>query len=207
MSIRDYKCLCTVFPQNFYQNESSNTGDCVELVQSGGPFEGMGWPLRTAGGRGQGVLQAQKLGSGGTLPGCPGKGKSPCWDRISRQTSGPLSPPSLSAFYFILLFLGGGAGRVGRILQRPQERRRLAGILTPPEGVSFPGCPVGLNCRDGAPTSSSSRGDHQRESVRRGGWGICAGRVPKKAENSRHRPCRTDLCFSPSLLSFSINNY
>lgn len=32
-------------------------------------------------------------------------------------------------------------GRVGGILRRPQERRRLAGILTPPEGVSFQGVP------------------------------------------------------------------
>lgn len=104
--------------------------------------------------------------------------------------------------FFLFWWGGGGRGSWGNPVEATGVQKICRDLKTP-ESVSFPRCPVGLNCRDGALTSSSSHGDHQRESMRWGGWGMYAGRIPKKAENSRHRPCRIDLCFSLSPFLFN----
>lgn len=82
------------------------------------------------------------------------------------------------------------------ILQRPQGCQRLLKILTSPEGVSFPGQPVGLSCRDQAPKSSSSRPVYSWESEQQGGLGEgTSWEGPQESISSRHRACRINFFF------------
>lgn len=77
MSIRDYKLLRTVFSPNFYQNESSNTGDCVEPVQPGVPFEGMGVAFEDCGReKGRVFSKPRSWDLGAHSQGVQGKGRA-----------------------------------------------------------------------------------------------------------------------------------